>query len=83
MENTPLTPSERVKRSNAALLQRGGRRIPDGMLQPDAAAALADLASAGYADSLVAVISTALIDARNNYLQINSEKHCVTRLTSL
>ena len=58
-----LTPRQQVARSNAALLARGGRRIPGGHLQPDAAAALAALQAAGYADGLVAIVSRALLDA--------------------
>lgn len=59
----PLTPSERVRRANAALLARGGRRMPAGYLQPPEAQALDTLISAGYADSPLAVIRTALLDA--------------------
>lgn len=58
------TQSQRVARSNAALLARGGRRIPGGYLQPDAAQALEALVASGYARSLVAAISTALLDAQ-------------------
>ena len=60
----PLTPAQRVRRAEAALKERGGRRMPDGHLQPDAAQALADLVATGYAESPVAVISTALLDAQ-------------------
>lgn len=62
--NQTLTPSQRVRRAESALKARGGRRMPDGHLQPDAAQALADLVQAGYAPSQVAVISAALLDAR-------------------
>ena len=61
--SAPLTPAQRVRRSNAALLARGGRRMPDGHLQPDAAQALAQLVACGYAPSPVAVISKALLSA--------------------
>ena len=60
----PLTPAQRVRRAEASLRERGGRRMPDGHLQPDAAKALADLVASGYAASPVAVISTALLDAQ-------------------
>lgn len=60
----PLTASERVRRANAALVARGGRRIPDGHLQPDAAQALADLVAAGYGASPMACIAAALLDAQ-------------------
>jgi hypothetical protein len=64
METTTLTPSQRVMRANAALIEKGGRRMPGGYLQPDAAQALADLIAAGYAGGAVAVISAALLDAQ-------------------
>ena len=57
----PLTPAERVRRARAALLERGGKRIPTGYLQPDAAAALQKLVDCGYAPSPVAAISKALM----------------------
>lgn len=56
--------SERVKKSKLALIERGGRAIPRGMLQPDAAQALAELLAARYAPSETGVISTALLDAQ-------------------
>lgn len=61
---SPLTPAQRVRRAEASLKERGGRRIPGGFLQPDAAQALADLVGSGYAASPVAVISAALLDAQ-------------------
>lgn len=54
----------RVRRAEATLKERGGRRMPSGYLQPDAAQALADLINAEYAKSPLAVISAALLDAR-------------------
>lgn len=59
----PLTPAQRVRRAEAKLKEAGGRRIPGGFLQPDAAQALDALVSSGYARSPVAAISTALLDA--------------------
>ena len=56
-----LTPSQRVARARIALVKRGGRRIPTGYLQPDAAAALQKLVDCGYAPSPVAAISKALM----------------------
>ena len=66
MENAtpPLTAYQRVVRSNEKTISNGGRRMPDGMLQPEAARALDELVAAGYAASRVSVISTALLDAR-------------------
>lgn len=61
---TPLTPAQRVARAQSALVARGGRRMPNGYLQPDAAQALETLVKAGYAASPVAAISTALLDAQ-------------------
>ena len=63
MTDSPLTPAQRVARAQAALLQRGGRRMPSGYLQPDAATALQKLVACGYAPSPVAVISKALLSA--------------------
>lgn len=60
---TPLTPSQRVKRSNALLIERGGRRLPDAMLQPHEAQALAELVLAGYATTPLAAIRAAILDA--------------------
>lgn len=57
----PLTPAERVARARIALVKRGGRRMPSGYLQPDAAAALHKLVACGYAPSPVAAISKALL----------------------
>jgi len=59
----PLTNAQRVRRANAALIARGGRRIPDMYLQPAAAQALADLLAAGYAKSSAGVVSAAILDA--------------------
>lgn len=59
--NAPLTPAERVARAQAALVERGGRRMPSGYLQPDAAAALKKLVASGYAPSPVSAISKALL----------------------
>ena len=58
-----LTPSQQVIKSNQALIARGGRRMPAGYLQPESAKILAELVSAGYAASPVAVIVAALHDA--------------------
>lgn len=60
----PLTPAQRVRRAEAKLKEAGGRRIPGGFLQPDAAQALESLVQSGYAASPVAAISAALLDAR-------------------
>ena len=64
---TPLTPAQRVARAQTALVARGGRRIPSGYLQPDAAQALESLVQAGYAASPVAAISAALLDAQKRH----------------
>lgn len=59
----PMTTSQRVIKANKALLAKGGRRMPGGYLQPDAAQALADLVASGYAPSPLAAIVAALHDA--------------------
>ncbi len=58
-----------VAKCNAALVERGGVRI-GGYLQPDAAMALRTLYAAKYADSLLAVISAALIDAAKKVARV-------------
>jgi len=59
----PQTTSERVLKANKALLARGGKRMPGGYLQPDAAQVLAELVASGYAPSPLAAIVAALHDA--------------------
>lgn len=54
-------PKQRAYESR--LRERGGRRLPGGTLQPDAAAALSALLAAGYAPSATAAISRALVEA--------------------
>lgn len=63
MTKTTNPNSIRVLRANAALLERGGRRMPGGYLQPDVASTLQLLISNGYAQSPVAVINRAILDA--------------------
>ena len=78
----PIKPlSQRVKDSQNSLKTRGGRRMPSGFLQPEAAQALADLVAAGYAPSPVAVISFALLDARRKIVQTTSPPHHVIYTT--
>jgi hypothetical protein len=69
----PALSGAKVRRSEAALKERGGRRMPNGMLQPDVAQALDALVTGGYAASPVAVISAALIDAQKK-MQKSSKK---------
>ena len=66
--------SARVAASRERLKAAGGRAIPRGMLQPDAAQALAELLAAGYAPSETGVISTALLDAQKK-LNRAAKKH--------
>ena len=70
--SAPLPLADRVRRANAALKARGGRRMPNGYLQPDVAQALADLVASGYAASPVAVISLALLDAQKKMARSKS-----------
>lgn len=70
MTAAPLTQSEKVQRSNAALLARGGRRLPGGYLQPEAAQALADLTQAGYGKNKVDIVSRALVDAQRRITRV-------------
>jgi len=57
------TPSERVRASEARKIKAGGRRMPGGVMSPDAAAAVERLAAAGYAASVTACIERALVEA--------------------
>ncbi|KKO71828.1 hypothetical protein [Kerstersia gyiorum] len=59
----PVPLAERVRKSEAELRKRGGRRLPGGSLQPDAAQALDALMLAGYAPSATACIARALLEA--------------------
>lgn len=60
---TTKTPAKRVRDSEARKIAAGGRRMPDGILPANAAAALDALLGAGYAASANAVIARALEDA--------------------
>lgn len=66
MTAAPLTQSEKVQRSQAALAARGGRRL-NMTLQPDATKALQELMDAGYGKNntrtAAAVIDRALLEA--------------------
>lgn len=64
-----LTLSERVAASREKLKAAGGRAVPRGMLQPDAARALAELLDSGYAANETAVISAALLDAQKKLVR--------------
>ena len=59
----PKPLSQRVRDSRQRTVAAGGRRMPSGYLTPQGAADLDALASAGYADSLRAVIERALREA--------------------
>ena len=59
----PATPAERVRASEARSIARGARRMPGGLLSPDAADALDALIAAGYAASKTACIVRALCGA--------------------
>lgn len=60
------TNAERVAKSRAALVARGGVKLPTGYLRPDAAKAVDYLLAAGYAGTKSAVISRALLDAHKS-----------------
>ena len=66
---TPLTNAQRVKRAHATLIERGGKRLADIWLQPDAAQALADLKAADYAKTSAAIVSAALLDAQRKVMR--------------
>ena len=62
--------TDRVKKSQQAAIERGGRATPRGILKPDAAAALAALLGAGYSDTATGVISAALLDAEKKIRRV-------------
>ena len=64
--NTPTQSAnaQNVRKSEAVLKERGGRRMPNGYLQPEAYQALQELVTAKYARSASAAINQALIDAK-------------------
>lgn len=64
----PLTPSQKVQRSQAALAARGGRRMHTS-LQPEVAQALDELVAAGYAHTASAVIAKALMQAHSKTIR--------------
>ena len=60
----PATAAEMVRKSEARKIQAGGRRMPGGVLPPDAAVALDSLQASGYAPSATACIARALVEAQ-------------------
>jgi hypothetical protein len=65
----PATQAERNRASEARKVGRGGRRMPGGVLPPDAAAALDNLQATGYACGALACIARALISASSQARQ--------------
>ena len=66
--NTPTQSAnaQNVRKSEAVLKERGGRRMPNGYLQPEAYQALQELVTAKYARSASAVINMALLEAKKD-----------------
>lgn len=62
-----MTNAERVKKSRAALVARGGAKLPGGCLQPKPAAALRELCEAGYSDTRTGCIARALVEAAERH----------------
>lgn len=62
--HTQSTNALSVRKSEEALKERGGCRMPNGYLQPDAAKALKELVDANYARSASAAINLALLEAK-------------------
>ena len=60
------TPAQRVRASEARKIKDGGRRMPSGVMSPDAVKAMNQLLRAGYASSMTACVERAIIDANNN-----------------
>lgn len=59
-EHEQKAPAGRVRASEARKIQRGGRRMPGGVLPPEAAKDLQSLQDRGYAQSAMACIVRAL-----------------------
>lgn len=59
----PVPLADRVAASRARAIAAGARRMPGGILPPEAAAALEKLKQSGYADSATACIARALVAA--------------------
>ncbi len=61
--STQKTATEQVRASEARAVERGGRRLPGGIIPPEAANALTRLLASGYATSATGCIARALVDA--------------------
>lgn len=57
---------DRHRRRERRMIEQGSRRIPGGLLTPEAAKAIHDLVESGYATSKAGVICRALEDAKNS-----------------
>jgi hypothetical protein len=62
-QKSPKTDAQYARASEARARERGGRRLPGGTLQPEAASALAKLQANGYAESATGCIAKALVEA--------------------
>jgi len=62
-KDDPVPLQDRVRGSEARKVKAGGRRMPGGVMPPEAADALATLQEAAYAFSASACIHRALIEA--------------------
>ena len=62
-ERRPLTQRDYNRASESRAIERGARRIPGGLLPPEAAAALDRLQATGYGASAAQCIARALIEA--------------------
>lgn len=58
--------AQAVRESERRKIEKGGRRMPSGVMSPEAASALTALLKAGYAKSMNACIERALIDSNTN-----------------
>jgi hypothetical protein len=61
MKHVPL--NKRVRASEERKIAAGGRRLPGGILAPEAVAAIDRLRDVGYAPSAMQVISRAVVEA--------------------
>ena len=60
-----MTASANVRASEARKIKAGGRRMPSGIMSPEAVKAMNSLMRKGYSSSMTACIERALIDAIN------------------
>ena len=64
MTGTKKTIAQYVVESRRRAIAKGAQRLPDGLLTPEAAAALDALLAAGWASSRAQIVNRALVEAQ-------------------